>query len=137
MRTVAHENRTAHVEIERVAKLVGFGGAGGLDAGGQIPGVVSSETRPAEGAQQVLESSITEKVQGLVRKLELDLAVLKPAAPPLSGPRWGRLYTDVALTLHPPDEILDKFGDFGAIEIITVGILLQALEHLVREHRAL
>ena len=73
------EQRLADVEVQRVAELVLLGGAGGLDAGGEVAGVVAAEARFAERAQQILQRLEAEEVERLVGDLELDLGVLAVA----------------------------------------------------------
>ena len=65
--------RGGDVEIQRVAKLVGFRRAAGLDAGRQIARIMPPKTRLAERAQQVAQRLEAEKVEALVGDFELGL----------------------------------------------------------------
>ena len=62
--------RGIHVEVERVAELVGLGGARGLDAGGLVAGIVPSTDGATHAAKQVAERLIAQKIHTLVGNLE-------------------------------------------------------------------
>src|SRR6266849_359113 len=62
-----------NVEVERVAELVRFCGTAGLYAGGEVAGVVASEARLAQRAEQVTQRLEAEEVQAFVSDFELGL----------------------------------------------------------------
>src|ERR1700677_415470 len=58
--------RSGDVEIERVAELIGFRSPAGLDASGEVAGVVASEAGFAERAEQIAERFEAEEVEAFV-----------------------------------------------------------------------
>src|SRR6267142_5895663 len=63
-----------HIEVDRVAKLVGLARAFGFDTGGQMRGVVPAERALAQTAKQAPQSLVTEKVETLLSHLEFHVA---------------------------------------------------------------
>src|SRR6267378_3196276 len=68
------QQRRVHVEIDRIAKLVGLARAFGFDTGGQMRGVVAAERTLAQTTKQTPQSFVTEKVETLLRHFEFHVA---------------------------------------------------------------
>src|SRR5437899_2369680 len=64
------------VEVERVAEFVRLCRSAGLDAGGEVAGVVASEAGFSQGAEQVAQRLEAEKVQAFVSDFELGLLLV-------------------------------------------------------------
>ena len=118
------------VEVEGVAELVGFGGAAGFDAGGQVAGVVASEAGFAEGAEQVAQGFEAEEVEALVGDFEFGLLRFSGLSADAGLARGVvRLVDgDVVFLLHALDQFFDQL-----VELAVGGHFLEALAHVVVE----
>ena len=98
--------RGGDVEVERVSELVGARGAAGLDAGGEVAGVVASKAGFAERAEQVAQGFEAEEVEAFVSDFEFGL-LLVLADLAAAGGRAGRVRgfidRDVVFLLHALD----------------------------------
>src|SRR5437660_791873 len=74
--------RGVHVEVERVAELVGLAHRFGLDPRREVLRLVRAEAGLADRAEQVLEGAVAEEVDALLGEVELHLLsrLLGPAA---------------------------------------------------------
>src|SRR6185437_8437366 len=68
--------RGSDVEIQSIAKFVGLRSATGLDAGGEIARIVTSEAGFSERTKQIAQRAIAEKVEALVGDLKLGLCLI-------------------------------------------------------------
>ena len=129
------QHGAAGIEVERVAELVGLGGAAGLDAGGHVAGVVPAGAGVPQRAEQIAQRAEAEEVEGLVGHLELDVAGLAVAlATARLGPalaldvELGRR-RDVAGLLHPLHELLDQLVELllGGRRVVAEQLLQQVV----------
>ena len=141
------QNCGGGVEVHRVAELIGLGRAAGIDAGGEIAGVMPAGAGVARGPEQVPQRLVAEKVQGLVGDFEPHLARLAFADPAaLRSPRlfarqvgWRR---NVARLRHPVHDRLDELLELvahlllGAVRLVAEELLEQVLrQHAAAEQR--
>ena len=108
------EDRRRRVQVQRVAELVRFRRAAGLDAGGQIARVVPAGAAVPHRSEQVAQRPVPEEVEGLVGHVERDVAGLPlsgAASTRTLGPRLVQVgrRRDVARLLHAVDDLLDQF----------------------------
>ena len=135
------QNGAARIQVHRVAELVRLGCRDGLDAGGQVPGVVASGTAAAHRTQEVAKGAIAEEVERLVGDLEFHGAgvLAEPAAgaAPLLTLAFeiGRA-GDEALLHHAVDDLLDQILELLPRRfLIAVGRFAeQLLQRFLRQH---
>ena len=126
------EERPADVEVHGVAELVGLGRPRGLDAGGEVAGVVAAEGRPAEGPQQVAQGLVPEEVRALLGELELHR---RPRGPHPAAAGRGVVegavlgHLQVALADHPLDDLVQELLE-------GVAVVEQPLDVLVGQEAA-
>src|SRR5215471_1132619 len=61
------------VEVEHIAKLILLGRSAALNSCGQVACIVPAKAGPTEGAEQVSQSLIAEKIQALIRDLKANV----------------------------------------------------------------
>ncbi len=125
--------RRRDVEIDRVAELVGLGGAAGFNAGRRIARVVASEAGFAQRSQQIAQGAKAQKVEALVGDFEarLRLRVADLATRGRGSRGIVRLIDgDVVFLLHALDELLDQLLELLAAHVLNL------LAHLLVEHVA-
>ena len=112
------------VEVEGVAELVEFGGAVGLDSGGFVAGVVSSEVGFSEGAEEFAEGFVAEEVHAFVGDFEAGAFCF---ATGLSLTLLGEFGVDEVLFLHLLDDLVDEFFDlfFGEGFVFFLGFFVE------------
>src|SRR5687768_16868651 len=101
------------IEIDRVAELVWLRCAAGFDPCRQVARIVTTGAAVAERPEQVAQRAIPEKIQRLIRDLELHVLLIVALAGTDTGPAltlrleiWRR--RDVAGLLHPLDDLLNQ-----------------------------
>src|SRR5256712_634100 len=136
--------RGVHVEVERVTVLVGLADRLGLDAGGEVLGLVRPEARLADAAQQVLQGAVAEEIDALLGEVELHLLrrfIGHPARTEhrlLAGGHLGRLgHVQVALVDQLLDDLVEQPPQL-ALEVGVAGrvagrFAAQQLEHFGRQ----
>src|SRR5215510_1428183 len=95
------------IEIEGVAELVWFRSPAGLDAGGEVSGIMPAEAGAPKRAQQVPQGLEAEEVEALVGDLEARLGLCVAGLPGCGrgARRVVRLVNgDEILLLHALDE---------------------------------
>ena len=137
------QDRSAGVQVHRVAELVALRRAAGLDAGRHLARVVAAEAALAERAQQIAERAVAEEVEALVGDLEAVLLGVAHAAAAAWPSRCSRSRSrsggprQVALRLQLLDDLLDQRVE-PLLRVIGVAPVLaeHALERLLGEHPA-
>src|SRR5216683_1325483 len=136
--------RGVHVEVERVTVLVGLADRLGLDAGGEVLGLVRPEARLADAAQQVLQGAVAEEIDALFGEVELHLLSRLFGHPArtehrlLAGGHLGRLgHVQVALVDQLLDDLVEQLPqlalEIGVARRVAGRLAAQHLEHFGRQ----
>ena len=130
----------ADVQVDRVAELVRLGSPAGFDASRQIARIVGAEARFPERTEQVLEGLESQKVNGFVGDLNIDLAI-RVAGPALAG-LAGLLLIGVDVTfvhqlLNQPVHQLVHLFRRHVFERLLNALGLFGIEHLALLERSL
>src|SRR5271165_512008 len=116
------------VEIQGVAELVGLRRPAGLDAGGEIASIVTSEAGLTQRSQQVAQRLEAEEVEALVGDFEFCLLRFASLSANARLPRRVVRLVDgnVIFLLHALDELLDQFIELAFGEHL-LNLLAQVL----------
>src|SRR6266404_6478056 len=136
--------RGVHVEVERVTVLVGLADRLGLDAGGEVLGLVRPEARLADAAQEVLQGAVAEEIDALFGEVELHLLSRLFGHPArtehrlLAGGHLGRLgHVQVALVDQLLNDLVEQLPqlalEIGVARRVAGRFAAQHLEHFGRQ----
>src|SRR5579875_81967 len=119
------KERGAHIQVEQVTKLIGFGTTACIDAGSKIACVMSPEARLSELAQQVFEGFIAEEINRFICHLKAGFCFRTTVRTGSAG-RFGRLslHVDVASLFELSNQIFKELFPLAG------GHLCEALPHL-------
>src|SRR6266702_1507043 len=136
--------RGVHVEVERVAVLVGLADRLGLDAGREVLGLVRPEARLADASQQVFQGAVAEKIEAFLGEVELLLLSRFLGHPARTEQRLlarghlGRLgHVQVALIDQLLDDLVEQLPqltlEIGVARRVAGRFAAQHLEHFGRQ----